>query len=152
MKMNRLVTKQCSFRKTWRFNLDEEEFIKKSLIGKSLNVCCGQSNLGSIRVDLDEKHNPDLVCDYTKLPYKECEFDTVIFDPPFRDYWRNCLPPVMNKIGALASKRFIVKGYLFVAHIKGFDLPEIEIFCKSQHKLMIVQTYNRIPESLIDYV
>jgi len=152
MKMNRLVTKQRSFRKTWRFNLDEEEFIKKSLVGRSLNVCCGQSNLGSIRVDLDEIHHPDLVCDYFKLPYKECEFDTVIFDPPFQDYWKQGLTHALQKIGKLASKRFIVKGYLFVAHIKGFDLPEIEIFYQSNKKLKILQIYNRIPESLIDYV
>ena len=54
--MNSLVTKQRSFRKTWRFNLDEEEFIKKNLVGRSLNVCCGQSDFGTIRTDIDEKH------------------------------------------------------------------------------------------------
>jgi len=152
MKMNRLVTKQRSFRKTWRFNLDEEDFIKKSLVGRSLNVCCGQSDFGTIRTDIDEKHNPDLVCDYMKLPYNDCEFDTVIFDPPFQDYWKHGLKHGVNKIGKLASKKFILKGFWFVAHIKGFDLPEIEIFYKPNKRLMIVQTYNRIPESLIDYV
>ena len=146
------ITKQKSFRKTWRFNLDEENFIKKSLIGRSLNVCCGKSRLGNIRVDLDEKHNPDLVCDYFHLPYKQCEFNTVIFDPPFQDFWKLGLNHALQKIGKLASKRFIVKGYLFIAHIQGFDLPDIEIFYEPNKKLKILQIYNRIPESLNEYV
>ena len=145
------LTKQRSYRKTWRFNLDEEHFIKKSLIGRSLNVCCGQSDFGTIRTDIDDTHRPDLVCDYFHLPYKECEFDTVIFDPPFQDYWKQGLKHGVQKIGKLASKRFIIKGYWFVAHIKGFQLPEIEIFYKPNKRLMIVQIYNRIPEDLTQF-
>ena len=145
------LTKQRSYRKTWRFNLDEEHFIKKSLIGRSLNVCCGQSDFGTIRTDIDATHMPDLVCDYFHLPYKECEFDTVIFDPPFQDYWKHGLKHGLQKIGKLASKRFIIKGYWFVAHIKGFQLPEIEIFYKPNKRLMIVQIYNRIPEDLTKF-
>lgn len=146
------LTKRISYRKTWRFNLDEEAYIKKSLIGKSLNVCCGQSRLGSVRVDLDEKHSPDLICDYFKLPYKQCEYDTVIFDPPFQDYWKLGLNHVLQKIGKLASKRFIVKGYLFVAHIRGFDLPNIEIFYEPNKKLKIIQVYERIPENMSKFL
>ena len=150
VKLNKL-TKQRSYRKTWRFNLDEEHFIKKSLIGRSLNVCCGQSDFGTIRTDIDDRHRPDLVCDYFHLPYKECEFDTVIFDPPFQDYWKHGLKHGLQKIGKLASKRFIIKGYWFVANIKGFQLPEIEIFYKPNKRLMIVQIYNRIPEDLTQF-
>jgi hypothetical protein len=149
--LNRL-TKQRSYRKTWRFNLDEEFFIRKSLIGRSLNVCCGQSRLGTIRTDIDETHRPDLICDYFKLPYKECEFESVLFDPPFQDYWKHGLKHAVNNIGKLASKRFILKGYWFVAHIQGFDLPEIEIFYKPNKRLMIVQVYNRIPETMEAYL
>jgi 16S rRNA G966 N2-methylase RsmD len=142
------ITKRISYRQTWRFNLDEEYFIRSSITGRSLNVCCGKSELGTVRVDLDEKHNPDLVCDYFKLPYKECEFDTVIFDPPFRDFWKHGLSHAVQKIGKLASKRFIVKGYLFIAHIRGFDLPNIEIFYQPNKKLKIIQVYERIPEKI----
>tara|TARA_Y100000310_G_C20114417_1_gene548622 strand:+ start:85 stop:528 length:444 start_codon:yes stop_codon:yes gene_type:complete len=147
--MNSKVTKQRSYRKTWRFNLDEEDFIRKSIIGKSVNICCGQSTLGDIRVDIDASHNPDLVCDYFKLPYKQCEFETVIFDPPFQDYWKHGLKHAVNNIGKIASQKFILKGYWFIAHIKGFDLPNIEIFYKPNKRLMILQIYERIPERLV---
>ena len=144
------LTKQKSFRKAWRFNLDEEAFIKKSIIGQSLNICCGQSRLGDVRIDLDEKHNPDVQMDYTDVfnEFGECCTDTVIFDPPFHDYWKHGLKRYVHKLASMASRRFIVKGWWFCHHIKGFDLPNIEIFYKVNKRLMIVQVYDRIPESL----
>jgi len=58
-----------------------KDIVKKYLKSKSLNLCCGKSQFGDIRVDSDPSVNPDVVCDMWNLPFKRAEFNSIYCDP-----------------------------------------------------------------------
>jgi ubiquinone/menaquinone biosynthesis C-methylase UbiE len=69
------------FKRTWAWPCPVENFIREKIRGSSLHVCCGESEIGDIRVDLYEK--ADIKGDMFHLPIKRQSFDTVICDPPW---------------------------------------------------------------------
>lgn len=70
-------------KESWVWESELEELIKQKMNGYTLNVPCGTSKLGNVRVDLDPQHNPDYIADMRKLPFENNTFDTVISDPPW---------------------------------------------------------------------
>ena len=99
------------FKSKWRWPEDVEETVTELMSGYSLNICCGLSPLGDVRVDaskdpagmLDEDSDdfdqedlnnalasdavavqPTMAADMKNLPFDDCSFDTVIFDPPWK--------------------------------------------------------------------
>lgn len=98
------------FKSKWRWPDDVESAVAELVEGYSLNICCGLSPLGDVRVDAskdpsgllsgddgadDEDLNnalassehvaqPTMVADMKRLPFDDCTFDTVIFDPPWK--------------------------------------------------------------------
>ena len=56
------------------------------VIGRSLNVCCGMSEVGDVRVDIDANTNRTQEGDLFNLKFPPLSFDTVICDPPFEYY------------------------------------------------------------------
>lgn len=62
------------------------EYVKKYLKGYSLNLCCGMSELGSVRVDIDPKVNPNIIADMWDLPFKRATFDSIYCDPIWSDF------------------------------------------------------------------
>ena len=73
------------YRAVYQFPEETHEFIKKNIIGFSLHVCCGSSNLGDIRLDiekqLEQKTEGFVKGDMFNLPFRPGLFDTVICDP-----------------------------------------------------------------------
>ena len=59
------------------------EFVKD---GSCLNVCCGKSNVGNKRLDINLDSNATEYGDLFKLDYPENSFDYVYCDPPFNYY------------------------------------------------------------------
>jgi len=56
--------------------------------GSVLHLCCGTSNIGDVRVDLDPTMNTTMVGDLFKViwEFREESFDYVYIDPPFDFY------------------------------------------------------------------
>jgi len=77
---------ECELR-NWDWSLGTEGWVRNQIKGFSLNVCCGTSNLGDVRVDIDPKVYPDVIADMHHLPFRKMSFDTVICDPPFKEYF-----------------------------------------------------------------
>ena len=71
------------FKQTWSWPKEIEDFIASKIKGKSLHVCCGQSTIGDIKVDLYIERADVTKADMFHLPYKNSSFDTVICDPPW---------------------------------------------------------------------
>lgn len=75
------------YRPEWETPHDIRNFLSSNLFeGRVLNVCSGPSPLGDVRVDVDERHDPDVVADIHNLPFEDNAFETVYVDPPFSLY------------------------------------------------------------------
>ena len=57
---------------------DVESFLKTLFVGRTLHVCCGASRLGDVRLDADNSHDPDIVCDAANMrgAVKDGEYET----------------------------------------------------------------------------
>lgn len=60
-----------------------ERLFREESDGRTLHVCCGQSDVGDVTVDADADRDPDVQADMMALPFPDCAFDTVICDPPW---------------------------------------------------------------------
>jgi hypothetical protein len=70
----------------WSWNKKTERIIKSHCRGFTLNICCGNSQIGDVRVDLNRSTKPTLIADVKNLPFQKNTFDTVVCDPPFSLY------------------------------------------------------------------
>lgn len=78
------IAKKLILRPSWIWEEEVEDFIRKHMQGYTLNVPCGASQLGDVRVDL-EQHDPKIrIADMKNLPFETNTFDTVISDPPWK--------------------------------------------------------------------
>jgi phospholipid N-methyltransferase len=81
------------YKKIWQFPQDTHDFIKPMIKGKSLHVCCGNSLLCDIRVDIEKQEIQDskdgfilgdmfdLVNVLEKQGIEKYSFDVVLCDP-----------------------------------------------------------------------
>jgi len=86
-----------------------DAFLEEMAIGRTLNVCCGMSSVGDVRLDTDPKANRTEYGDLFNLQYPPRSFDSVICDPPFSYF--NKFKWVL-RLSDLADKRFIISGPL----------------------------------------
>lgn len=62
-----------------------QDFVADKLTGFSLNVPCGSSTLGSVRLDLDPKAlGITKTADMNALPFENGTFDSDVQDPPWK--------------------------------------------------------------------
>ena len=87
-----------------------EALLSDLLVGRSLHLCCGKSQLGDVRFDIDPTHNPDVVGDAAKTNFLDEEFDTVLCDPPYNGklQWNH---DVLNEMTRLAKTRVIFQHW-----------------------------------------
>lgn len=83
-------------------------------IGRTLNVCCGMSRVGEVRVDLDPKSNRTQEGDLHELNFPRASFDTVICDPPFSFY--NRFRWILS-LKDIARKRILLSSPLIQLHM-----------------------------------
>ncbi len=73
---------KLTFRPVFRWEGPVEDFIRSRCSGRSLNIPCGKSPIGDVRID-SEPLNGNEIGDMMKIPYPCGSFDTVISDPPW---------------------------------------------------------------------
>lgn len=78
--------RQLQFREAFTWEKEVEDYIKLKMTGYTLNVPCGKSLLGDVRLDIDPNLSMREAYDMfnKKLPYPSNFFDTVISDPPWK--------------------------------------------------------------------
>ncbi len=79
--MNPKKNAKYKFRKAWSWPGDVEAKIKDLLEGYSLHVCCGESSIGDVRIDIEK--SSDIKASMFNLPIRPESFDTVLCDPPW---------------------------------------------------------------------
>jgi len=122
MKRNKFL-----FVKAWRAPRDVLSLMKKKCKGRVLNLCCGDSLIGDVNVDLKPQYpqviKADILADDFDL--KE-QFDTVVADPPWNwDYVRR------HKFNKVVGKH-LKDGGLFILNAPWlpkykYDILEIYI-------------------------
>ncbi len=70
-----------TFKRAWSWPAEVEGKILSLIEGQSLHVCCGDSKLGSVRIDIDK--SADIRASMFFLPIRRAAFDTVLCDPPW---------------------------------------------------------------------
>ena len=96
----------------WIHPPEIDEWLRKMCIGRTLNVCCGKSKIGDVRLDIlpYPKSNATEVGDLFRVKDKQgaMAFDTVICDPPFEYYFhgRNWL----LQLSDVARKRLLLSA------------------------------------------
>lgn len=94
-----------------------ELYIKDRLIGTSLHVCCGKSQIGDVRLDLYES-DVNIKADAAALPFSAHSFDTVFADPPYNGVfsWQH---KQIEEMGRVARKRIIFQHWFMPIDNKG---------------------------------
>lgn len=79
------------------------------LVGKSLHICCGESKLGSVRLDRYAP-NVDVVADASQLPFPDEAFDSVLCDPPYNGklQWNH---DVLIEMARVAKSRIVFQHW-----------------------------------------
>tara|TARA_Y100001963_G_C6691652_1_gene404927 strand:+ start:388 stop:819 length:432 start_codon:yes stop_codon:yes gene_type:complete len=78
------MKKDHRIKKSWIWPKKVHELVESHINGRSVNICAGQSTLGTVKVDLDKKNKPDVIANMRNLPFDDDSFDTVISDPPWK--------------------------------------------------------------------
>jgi len=98
------------FESRWIDHTDLRDVVRRESVGRMLNFPCGQSPLGDIRADADDKHNPDVVADLRNPPFKAGEFDTVYCDPPYSMFDFGESLEWVKDLYEIADKCLIIQG------------------------------------------
>jgi len=111
---------------------DVSSLIASILIPSSLHVCCGQSSLGDVRLDIDPNNKPDVVGDASALPFPDASFASVLCDPPYNgDYgWNHKL---LGELSRVASERIIFQHWFIPSNPDGL--------WKKWHKFTLTECY-----------
>lgn len=99
------------FKAEWFWGIETDRWLRKIIIGKTLNFPCGLSQIGDIRADKDVYCKPDIIADVRapEFHFKRGEFETVICDPPF-SYWSFAkLYSWFPEVCHIANKRLIFR-------------------------------------------
>ena len=91
----------------WSHPRSVDLWLKTECVGFTLNVCCGKSVVGDIKIDLERQLKPTIIADMFHLPFRDKIFETAVCDPPFNYYgsikWLHELRRVAKKRIILAS-------------------------------------------------
>jgi hypothetical protein len=127
-------------KKLWNDSI--EDVLKEQFIGRTLHVCCGMSQLGDVRLDMDETHKPDIICDASKLQgvIGDDAFETVLCDPPYNGnfQWNHDL---LKELARVASKRIIFQHWFIPANPSGTYKKAQEKFALSDVLVWQPKTY-----------
>ena len=132
------------FRANWQHKRNSDKLLQGLCDeGSTLNLCCGKSQIGDLRIDIDPTVKPDLVADIFNLPSLE-QFDNVIMDPPYSYYGKiKWLFPLAR----LARKRFIISTPQMSIRLRGMK-RSIYVVDDGMMYLRIWQVYDRFQELL----
>ena len=81
---NPILPKKLILQESWVWEKEVDDFVRQRMKGYSLNVPCGKSKLGDVRVDLEQHDSKTRIADMKDLPFETNTFDTVISDPPWK--------------------------------------------------------------------
>jgi hypothetical protein len=109
-----------------------QQFLATLLIGQTLHVCCGLSQLGDVRIDLHEP-TADVRCDAARLCFADKAFSSALCDPPYNGkfQWNHDL---LAELARVTSRRIIFQHWFIPATPQGR-------YKKAQERFALSATY-----------
>jgi hypothetical protein len=96
---------------------DVEAWIAGELLGYTLHVCHGKSEIGDVHLDLFELKT-DVRGDAARLPFEDLSFNTVVIDPPYNSklQWNH---DMLAELPRVARDRIIFQHWYTPVNRKG---------------------------------
>lgn len=141
--------RQLTFRSAFTWEKEIDDFVRERIKGYSLNVPCGKSKLGDVRLDVDANLSMREAYNFfkDKLPYKKNTFDTVISDPPWKigHYFRPKL--FFSLVDVCKVGGTIIYNAVWIPTSKYVKLKEVFIRQSSQFSnVSVISVFEKIDE------
>jgi hypothetical protein len=81
---DRPVTDYPQLEEAWIWPDRVQRWVRERVTGHTLHVCSGESSIGDVTLDADSDRTPDVQADMAALPFRDCTFDTAVWDPPWK--------------------------------------------------------------------
>lgn len=105
---------KLALRVNWIQPPNTERWLRRMVVGSSLNVCCGMSRVGDVRIDTDPTTNRTVEGDLfaARDTFGYLSFDTVICDPPYDYYFGKNFGHFkwFLQLSDIAKKRLIISA------------------------------------------
>lgn len=123
-----------------------DEFVTVHTVSSLLQVCCGGSRLGDVRVDIDPgAPGANVRADMLRLPFKDGSFTTVACDAIYRIDNRTRVH-LQRELARVASHRIIFKG-TWIPRATGWRVqkPVMGIFSHTCADVAVMVVLEKIP-------
>lgn len=121
------MKQHLKIRESWVWDGTVEDFVREHIKGYSLNVCAGKSQLGDVKLDIDPQDSSILRGTMIDLPFKNCTFDTVIQDPPWKIGYYHRFKPFFECVRVCAVGGHIIYNAYWIPTSKAVDLISTHI-------------------------
>jgi len=122
-----------------------DQFVETRAIGSVLQVCCGGSRLGQVRVDIDCTVPGVTVCaDMLALPFRADAFDTIAADPMYNLAYPTRVH-LQRELARIARRRILFKAP-WVMRAAGWRL--VETLLLASHtcaNVAVLSVLDRVP-------
>lgn len=113
-------------------------WLQERLLGTSLHVCCGLSELGDVRLDLSQP-GAHVRADAARLPFADQSFTTVLCDPPYNGVFR-WQHDMLSELARVARRRVIFQHWFLPTDRRG-RFKKANRFTQTEVALWPPQTY-----------
>ena len=143
------------YKKMWSFPERTEEFCKSHLFGKTLHVCCGQSLLGDIRIDIEKQDIQDTrpgfkLGDMYNLPVENNSFDSALIDPAWHIPYNKRMAFLYEIRDKIKINGILLLNAPFVPKIKCMTLQDVYYGERSfyMNNVSLISIYKKIQDQL----
>lgn len=117
--------RKLTFKSSMVWEDEVSEFVKSRITGHSLNVCCGTSPIGNVRVDIEPQAEGVLQADMNDLPFENGTFDSVVSDPVWKLNYFKRMRPFFECVRVCKVGGLIIYNATWIPTSLAVDLEEI---------------------------
>lgn len=117
------------FKAQWKFPPHVKKWLLSQIEGYTLHVCCGASDIGDVKIDIEPQNEDVTQADMFQLPFKPGTFDTVICDPPWAIGIDKRWAITYQLRDVLKVNGKLLFNGLWIPRIKGLKIEDTFISC-----------------------
>jgi len=143
------------YKKMWSFPERTEEFCKSHMFGKTLHICCGNSLLGDVRIDIEKQEIQDSkdgfkIGDMYNLPVENNSFNSVLIDPPWHIPYNKRMAFMYEVRDKLKINGVLILNAPFVPKLKCMVLQDVYYGERSfyMNNVALISIYKKIQDQL----